>query len=163
MAVMGIENPTFQIIGDNDAGPEEEQLAALVDLRPGGGKGARVTLRLPPRLVAYLQGLAHSNGRSLAVECQAALEAHEALSRLSAVLDHELQARRTAESGGVHGVTGKSAERFAEMLRDEISRIWSQSFATSPQRRSLAQALFGDVVPQTSQHPSPRKGRDDHK
>jgi hypothetical protein len=63
---VGIENPMFQIIGDNDAGPEEEQLEALVDLRPEGGKGARATLRLPPRLVAYLQGLAHSNGRSLA-------------------------------------------------------------------------------------------------
>lgn len=59
---MGIENPLSQIIGDNDAGPEESQLEELVDLRPQGGKGARVTLRLPPRLVAYLQGLAQSMG-----------------------------------------------------------------------------------------------------
>jgi hypothetical protein len=146
MAAMSIENPLFQILGDNDAGPEEQQLEGIEDLRPRGGKGARVTLRLPPRLVLYLQGLAQSNGRSFAAECQAALEVHEALSRLSAVLDSDLQARRKAESGGLHGVTGTPADKFAEMLRDDVSRIWSQSFATSTQRRNLAQELFGGDI-----------------
>jgi hypothetical protein len=143
MADMGIENPLFQILGDNDAGPEEQQLEAIEDLRPEGGKGARVTLRLPPRLVAYFQGLAQSNGRSFAAECQAALEAHEALSRLSAVLDHELQQRRKFESDGVHGVTGESARKLVDMLHDDLGRIWSQSFSTSTQRRAVADRLFG--------------------
>lgn len=150
---MSIENPLFQIIGDNDAGPEESQLEELVDLRPQGGKGARVTLRLPPRLVAYLQGLAQSNGRTLAVECQTALEVHEALSRLSAVLDQELQTRRKSESGGIHGVTGRSAERFAEMLRDNVSRAWSQSFSTSLQQRNMAETLLGHPWPARSEKP----------
>jgi hypothetical protein len=94
MADMPIENPLFQIIGDDDAGPEEARMESIEDLRPGGEKGARVSLRLPPRLVLYIQGLAESNGRSFATECQAALEAHEALSRLTAVLDQDLQLRR---------------------------------------------------------------------
>jgi hypothetical protein len=143
MAAMGIENPLFQIIGDNDAGPEEAQLEQIEDLRPVGGKGARLTLRLPPRLVLYLQGLAESNGRSLASECQAALEAHELLSRLSAVSDQELQRHRKAESNGLHGVTGDSAANFADHLRDDLARIWSQSFSTRPQQRRFADELLG--------------------
>lgn len=142
MAAMSIENPLFQIIGDNGAGPQEEQLERIEDLRPQGGRGARVTLRLPPRLVVYLQGLARSNGRSFAAECRAALEVHEALSRLAAVLDSELQTRRNAHSDGVHGVTGESANKFAEMRRDDVGRIWSQSFATWMRRRNLAEMFF---------------------
>lgn len=145
MAAMAIENPLFQIIGDNDAGPEEAQLEAIEDLRPAGGKGARITLRLPPRLVLYLQGLADSNARSLASECQAALEAHELLSRLSAVSDHELQKRRKAESGGVHGVTGAAAERLAEGLRDDLARIFSQAFTTTMTQRRFAEDLLSGV------------------
>ena len=60
LADMPIDNPLFQIMGDNDAGPEDAQLEAERDLRPGGDKGARVSLRLPPRLVLYIQGLARS-------------------------------------------------------------------------------------------------------
>jgi hypothetical protein len=151
---MPIENPLFQIIGDNDAGPEDAQLEAIEDLRPGGDKGARVSLRLPPRLVAYLQGLANSNGRSFAAECQAALEAHEALSRLTAVLDQELQRRRKEESDGVHGVTGQGAERLAERLRDELGEIWSTAFSTRQQQRRFADDLL------TRLDPTPGSGSD---
>lgn len=58
------------------------------------------------------------------------------------VLDEELQTRRKAESGGIHGVTGDAAERFAAMLRDEIARIWSQSFTTSSEQRRFADMLL---------------------
>lgn len=143
MADMAIENPLFQIMGDDDVGPEEDQLELIEDLRPAGGKGARVSLRLPPRLVLYIGGLAETNGRSFAAECQAALEAHEALSRLSAVMDQELQARRKRESGGVHGVTGENAERFAERLRDELGEIWSKAFTTRSEQRRFADRLLG--------------------
>jgi hypothetical protein len=143
MADMPIENPLFQIVGDDDPGPEEEQLESIDDLRARGGKGARVSLRLPPRLVLYIGGLAESNERSFAAECQAALEAHEILSRLSAVLDQDLQSRRKQESGGVHGVTGQNAERFAERLRDELGEIWSRAFVTRSQKRGLADLLTG--------------------
>jgi hypothetical protein len=149
MADMPIENPLFQILGDDDAGPEEAQLETIEDLRSTGEKGARVSLRLPPRLVLYLSGLAESNGKSFAAECEAALKAHEILSRLSAVLDQELQIRRKQESGGVHGVTGKNAERFAELLRDELGEIWSRSFvfATRSQQRKFADLLLGQRDP----------------
>lgn len=147
MADMPIENPLFQIIGDNDAGPEDAQLETVEDLRPGGGKGARVSLRLPPRLVLYIQGLAESNGRSFAAECQAALEAHEALSRLTAVLDQDLQLRRKRESDGVHGVTGEGAEQFADRLRDELGEIWSGAFSTRQQRRRFADDLLARLDP----------------
>ncbi|HWA54130.1 MAG TPA: hypothetical protein VG816_08160 [Solirubrobacterales bacterium] len=142
---MAIENPLFQIIGDNDAGPEEEQLEGIEDLRPDGGKGARVSLRLPPRLVLYLQGLAQSNGRSFAAECQAALEAHEILSRLSAVLDQDLQLRRKRESDGVHGITGERAERFAETLRDDLAGLWSRAFVTREEQRRFTDRLIGQL------------------
>ena len=145
MADMAIENPLFQIVGDNDAGPEEARLEAIEDLRPDGGKGARVSLRLPPRLVLYLQGLAESNGRSFAAECQAALEAHEILSRLSAVLDQDLQRRRKRESDGVHGITGETADRFAETLRDDLSALWSQAFATRGEQRRFADRLISQL------------------
>lgn len=143
MTDVAIENPLFQIVGDNDAGPEEAQLEAIEDLRPTGGKGARVSLRLPPRLVLYLQGLAESNGRSFASECQAALEAHEVLSRLSAVLDQDLQQRRKRESDGVHGITGSNAERFAETLRDDLGQLWSRAFVTRDEQRKFADRLIG--------------------
>jgi hypothetical protein len=144
MSDMPVDNPLFQILGDNEAGSEQDFEVTVEDLRPAGGKGARVTLRLPPRLVSYIAGLAHSNGRSWAAECQAALEAHEALSRLSSVRDQDLQERRKKASRGVHGVTGKRAERFAEMLRDDLARIWATSFGTAERNRAFVAKLFAE-------------------
>ncbi|MBJ7470351.1 MAG: hypothetical protein JHD16_03580 [Solirubrobacteraceae bacterium] len=140
---MPIQNPLFQILGDNDAGPEQDFDLSIEDLRASGGKGARVTLRLPPRLVSYIAGLAETNRRSFASEVQAALEAHEALSRLSALMDEDLQRQRYEHSGGQHGVIDESAERMVQMLRRELSDVWAASFGVPGADAAFAETLSG--------------------
>ncbi len=139
-----IENPLYLIIGSDD--PEEVAVERIDDLRATGERGARVTLRLPTRLAGYIEGLARSNDRSFAAEVVAALQAHEALSRLAAVRDTALQERRKAESGGVHGITGESARQFASMLHADLGRIWATAFqhGQTAHQRDYAEQLLGD-------------------
>jgi hypothetical protein len=144
MADMPIDNPLFLILGDGEDVPEQDFEVTVEQLRDTGEKVARITLRLPPRLYTYIDALATSNGRSWAAECQAALQAHEALSRLSAIRDTELQTHRKQLSGGVHGVTGDSAARFGELLRDDIAQIWTAAFGTRTHNREFARTLFGE-------------------
>lgn len=138
---MPIENPVFMLMGDDDAGPEQDTDFTLEDLRRLGDKGARVTLRLPPRVYNYVAGLAESNRRSVAAEIQAALEVHETLSRMSALLDQDLQTRRHQESGGQHGVVGLTADRMIETLREDLGALWSASFGLRGSPAVLAAAL----------------------
>lgn len=141
VAAMPIENPLFQIIGDSDAGPEQDYDLKVEDLRKIGEKGARVTLRLPVRVYNYIAGLAESNRRSFAAEVQAALEAHEALSRLSALMDQDLQQARRDASGGVHGVVGGSASSMSSMIRRDLAHIWAASFGVAGAPGAFAAAL----------------------
>lgn len=142
---MPIENPLFQIIGDNDAGPEQDFDLTVEDLRTAGEKGARVTLRLPVRLYNYIAGLAQSNRRSFAAEVQAALEAHEALSRLSALLDQELQQQRHDASDGAQGVVGESAEKMIRMVRRDLTHLWAASFGVAGSPQAFGTALLSDA------------------
>ena len=141
---MPIQNPLFQIMGDNDAGPEQDFDLKVEDLRGTGDKGARVTLRLPSRLFNYIAGLAETNRRSFAAEMQAALEAHEALSRIGALLDQELQQQRHEASNGLHGVVGESAERMVETLVWDLSNIWAAAFGATATPARFARALAGE-------------------
>ncbi len=143
---MPIENPLFQILGDDDAGPEQDFDLTVEDLREVGEKGARVTLRLPPRVYNYIAGLAASNRRSVAAEIQAALQAHEALSRMTALLDQDLQQQRHRDSDGVHGVVGESAKKMIRMLRRDLAALWAGSFglAGDPSRLGPALAVQDD-------------------
>lgn len=141
---MPIENPLFQIMGDSDAGPEQDYDLTVEDLRAAGEKGARVTLRLPIRVYNYFVGLAESNRRSFAAEVQAALEAHEALSRLSALLDQELQQQRRDASNGVQGVVGEPAEKMTRMIRRDLTHLWATSFGVAGAPQALATALIAD-------------------
>lgn len=141
---MPIENPLFQIIGDSDAGPEQDYDLTVEDLRAVGERGARVTLRLPIRVYNYIAGLAESNRRSFAAEVQAALEAHEALSRLSALLDHQLQQQRRDDSNGVHGVVGDAAEKMARMIRRDLTHLWTTSFGVAGAPEAFGTALIAD-------------------
>jgi hypothetical protein len=139
-----IDNPLYLMIGVDD--PEDVAVEAIEDLRATGDRGARVTLRLPVRLAAYIESLAKSNDRSFAAEVVAALQAHEALSRLAAVLDTELQERRKRESGGVHGVTGETAAKFVAMQREDLGRIWAAAFqhGQTTHQRDYAGRLLAD-------------------
>ncbi len=139
---MPIDNPLFQIIGDNDAGPEQDYDLTVEDLRAVGEKGARVTLRLPVRVYNYIAGLAASNRRSFAAEVQAALEAHEALSRLSALIDQELQQQRRDASNGQRGVVGESAEKMTQMIRRDLAHLWASSFGVPRAPEAFATALL---------------------
>jgi hypothetical protein len=132
------------LIGDNDAGPEQDFDLKVEDLRTAGEKGARVTLRLPPRVYNYVAGLAASNRRSVAAEIQTALEAHEALSRISALIDRELQEQRLRDSNGVHGVVGETAERMIRMLRRDLAALWAGSFGLAGAPERLGLVLIGD-------------------
>jgi hypothetical protein len=149
MSRMPIENPVFMLIGESHAGPEQDFDLKVEDLRTIGEKGARVTLRLPTRVYGYIAGLAQSNRRSFAAEVQAALEAHEALSRLSALMDQDLQQARRAASGGVHGVVGETAERMSETIRRDLSNIWASSFGVAGASAAFGAALASNVGEET--------------
>jgi hypothetical protein len=139
-----IQNPLFKIIGDSDAGPEQDYDLTVEDLRAAGEKGARVTLRLPVRVTNYIAGLAESNRRSFAAEVQAALEAHEALSRLSALLDQELQQRRRDASNGAHGVVGESANKMIRLVRWDLTNLWAASFGIAATPEAFGSALIAE-------------------
>jgi hypothetical protein len=146
MSAMPIQNPLFQIMGDNDAGPEQDFDLKVEDLRASGDKGARVTFRLPPRLFNYIAGLAETNRRSFAAEMQAALEAHEALSRIGALLDQELQQQRHKTSDGLHGVIGDSADRMVETLVWDLANVWAAAFGATATPARFARALSGEPI-----------------
>lgn len=130
---MPIHGVAFGMLGDDAVDARDEDI--IIEYPPRDrGKGARVTLRLPPRLVAYIAELAISNDRSLASEVQVALEVHENLSRLAAVTNTEEQERQRRASGGLRGVVGPSADRFADHMRNQIARDWSESFFDDPAR-----------------------------
>ena len=142
---MPIDNPLFQILGHEDVGPEQDFDLTVEDLRAVGEKGARVTLRLPVRVYSYIAGLAESNRRSFAAEVQAALEAHEALSRLSALLDQSLQQERWDASDGVHGVVGEPAEKMVRMIRRDLAHLWTTSFGVAGAPHAFGAALVADA------------------
>jgi hypothetical protein len=108
-----MNNPMFMAVGDHaDDGPN----------------AATVTVRLSPVLAAYLAAMAQDNDRSLSDEIRAALKVHRDLHRISLLADSEMQAHRKVESEGVHGVTGASAMKWSQALREDVSREWAASF-----------------------------------
>lgn len=148
MPGMALERVAYGLIGDSEVGDEREREEdTLVEYPLRDKKGAKITLRLPARLVDYLGALASSNNRSLAAEIQVALEVHESLSRLAAVTDHETQQRLRDQSNGEVGVVGENADRFAEQLRTEVQRAWAGSFfnSSSRARRFVAELLGRDA------------------
>ena len=110
-----MNNPMFLILGSDDR-PDREP------------KDARITLRLPARQLAFFEALASANGRSVGAEIQAAMYAHESLYRLALLLDQKTQKGRKEASDGIHGVTGESAADMAELAREDLARIWADSF-----------------------------------
>src|SRR5687768_2551129 len=111
-----MNNPLFMAIGDHD---------------DDGANAATVTVRLSPVLAEYLSAMAQDNARSLSDEIRAALRVHRDLHRISLLANVKMQARRKTDSGGVHGVTGSSAQDWADSLRSDVIDEWAASFPTA--------------------------------
>jgi hypothetical protein len=105
---------------------ESSLYAAIGDHSVDGPNAKVVNLRLPETLAAYIGAMAEQNSRTVAEEIRAALRASVLLSRLSIVLDDELQSTRRASSDGILGLSTESAARYAATLRRELAEEWAK-------------------------------------
>lgn len=93
---------------------------SIGDHRVDGPNSTNVNVRLPETMAGFTAALAAQNGRTLAEEVRASLRVTIALSRLSIVLDEDLQAQRRNETDGILGLKPETATRYASNLRDEV-------------------------------------------
>jgi len=105
---------------------ESSLYAAIGDHSIEGPNAKVVNLRLPETLAAYIGALAEQNQRSVAEEIRAALRVSVLLSRLSIVLDDDLQASRRASSDGILGLSPEAAARYAVSLRRQLAAEWAE-------------------------------------